>query len=156
MDFDRLLDVLRALHAEQVEYALVGGAAMNLHGLVRATLDIDLFVRPTADNVDRLRKALRRVWADASIDEITAADLAGEYAVVRYGPPGETLVIDLMSRVGEAFAFDDIEWEIREVEAVPARVATPRMLYRLKRDTVHPIDRADAMALKQKFNLPED
>jgi hypothetical protein len=33
------------------------------------------------------------------------------------------------------------------------RVATPRMLYRMKRHTVRPIDRADAEALREKFDL---
>jgi hypothetical protein len=43
-----------------------------------------------------------------------------------------------------------------DVEGVPARVATPGTLYRLKRDTVRPIDRANAAALKEKFGLTEE
>jgi len=156
VEFDKLLAVLRAFHDEAVEYVLVGGAALNLHGLVRATVDVDFFIRPDAANVERIRRALRRVWDDAEIDGIAAADLAGEYAVVRYGPPDETLVVDLIARVGEAFSFDDVQWSIMEVEGVPARVATPEMLYRLKRDTGRPIDRADAAALKEKFGLTEE
>jgi len=35
-------------------------------------------------------------------------------------------------------------------------VATPRTLYRLKRDTVRPIDRADAQALREMFDIDED
>jgi hypothetical protein len=47
MTLEELLNLLRALNEQSVEYALVGGAAMNLHGVVRATEDIDLFVRPS-------------------------------------------------------------------------------------------------------------
>ncbi len=36
------------------------------------------------------------------------------------------------------------------------QVATPRMLYRMKRDTVRPQDRVDAQVLKQRFDLKED
>ncbi len=97
MEFDKLLAVLRAFHAEAVEYVLVGGAALNLLGLVRATVDVDFFVRPDAANVERIRRALRRVWDDPEINGIVAEDLAGEYAVVRYGPPDETLVVDLIA-----------------------------------------------------------
>lgn len=53
VEFDRLLDLFRALEAEGAEYVLVGGVAMGLHGLVRATQDVDLFVRPEAGNVAR-------------------------------------------------------------------------------------------------------
>lgn len=35
-------------------------------------------------------------------------------------------------------------------------VVTPRMLYRMKKDTVRPQDRADAHALRLRFQLPED
>jgi hypothetical protein len=42
------------------------------------------------------------------------------------------------------------------IEGVPVRVATPATLYRMKKDTVRPIDRADAAALRDKFRLAED
>jgi hypothetical protein len=45
MDYDDLLLLLRALHGHDVEYVLVGGVAMNLHGIARSTEDVDLFVR---------------------------------------------------------------------------------------------------------------
>jgi hypothetical protein len=99
MDFERFLAVLRALEREGVDYA----TALGLHGIVRATEDIDLFVRPQADNVERLRRALRSVWDDPDVEQITAEDLAGQYPTIRYGPPGEAFVIDLLSRLGSAF-----------------------------------------------------
>jgi hypothetical protein len=106
VEFDKLLAVLRAFHDEAVEYVLVGGAALNLLGLVRTTVDADFFVRPDAVNVERIRRALRRVWDDPEIDRIAAADLAGEYAVVGYGPPDDTMVVGLIARVGDRFSFD--------------------------------------------------
>ena len=84
-----------------------------------------------------------------------AEDLAGEYAVVRYGTPDD-FVIDLTSRIGDAFRFGDVEWDTVVVAGVPARVATPRMLYRMKKDTVRPHDRADAAELKRKFGLEDE
>lgn len=151
----RLPELLTALEAEHVEYVLFGGQAVNLHGILRYTDDIDLFVAPTPENVARLRQALRRIWADPAIEEIRAEDLAGEYAVVRYGAPDD-FYIDLVSRLGEAYAFADIEWEWVERGGVRARLATPRMLFQMKKGTVRPIDRADAADLKAKFALEED
>ena len=46
--------VLRAFEAAGLEYVLIGATAMGFHGLVRATEDVDLFVRATADNIERL------------------------------------------------------------------------------------------------------
>jgi len=156
MDLDRILAFLRALGDEGVEYVLVGGAALNFHGLIRATEDVDIFVRAEPDNVARLRRALSSVWDDPEIQQIHAEDLAGSYPTIRYGPPGEDLVIDVIARLGSAFDFDDLQSQTLTIEGVPVHVATPATLYRMKRESIRPIDRADAAALKEKFGLEED
>jgi hypothetical protein len=151
--FDEALRVIASLNAAGVEYVVVGGVAVNLHGLVRATEDLDLFIRPDPANVERLRTALKTLWADPSIDEITAEDLCGEYPAVRYGPPVGDLYLDILTRLGEATAYADLEAEEKVVEGVAVRVATPRTLFRMKRGTVRPIDHADAAALRAAFDL---
>lgn len=153
MERDDLVRLFAALAAEDVAYVLVGGMAMNLHGVVRATEDVDLFVRPDAENVDRLRRALRHVYADPDVDGIRAEDLAGEYPVLRYVPPEDGPVLDLMARLGERFEFADLRAEVVELAGVPVRVATPATLYAMKRDTVRPIDRADAERLEAAFDV---
>jgi hypothetical protein len=155
MDFEKLLELLRALRRCGVEYVLVGGVALSVHGIVRATEDVDLFIRPEPGNIDRLRQALRSVWDDPEIDQITEGDLAGEYPTLRYVPPGGGPVVDLLARLGTEFHFEDLESELVTVEGVTVRVATPRTLYRMKKGTVRLIDRADAEALRQKFGLEE-
>ncbi|MBI2207538.1 MAG: nucleotidyl transferase AbiEii/AbiGii toxin family protein [Candidatus Rokubacteria bacterium] len=156
MDFEKFLDVLRALAREDVDYVLVGAVALSLHGIVRATEDVDLFIRAESENVERLKRALRAVWNDPDIAQITAGDLAGEYPTIRYGPPGEGFVIDLLARLGSAFTIDDLEVQTVVVEGVPVRLATPATLYRMKKDTIRPIDRADVAALREKFGIEED
>src|SRR5258706_87012 len=78
MDFERFLDLLKALKREGVDYVLVGGVAVNLHGIVRATEDVDPFIRPSEDNVERLKRALRSLWDDPEIAQISARDFAGQ------------------------------------------------------------------------------
>ena len=156
MDFDKVMQLLRELHEHEVDYVLVGGGALILHGIVRATTDVDLFVRPEAGNVERFRSALRAIWDDPAIAEITADDLAGEFPAVRYVPPDEKVPMDILSRLGTAFRFEDIESQVIEYEGVPVRIATPLMLYRMKKDTVRPQDRVDAGILREHFELEGD
>lgn len=150
---DDALRVIASLNDAGVDYVVVGGVAMNLHGLVRATEDLDVFVRPEASNVERLRQALRAVWDDPAIEEITAEDLCGDYPTVRYGPPAGAIYLDILTRLGEATRFSEIEVQEREVAGVSVRVASPRSLYRMKRGTVRAIDHADAAALRMAFGL---
>jgi len=156
VDFSKVIDVLRALGTEGVRYVLVGGVAVNLHGLGRTTQDLDLFLSPDVDNIEKLKAALRKVFSDPSIAEISAEDLAGAYPTVRYVPPDESFVIDLLARLGDAFRFEDLEAMDMDVEGVRVRVATPRTLYRMKKDTLRPVDRMDAVALRRKFHLAEE
>jgi hypothetical protein len=156
MDFDKVMQLLKALHEHEVEYVLVGGVALILHGLVRATKDVDLFVRPEAANVGRFRAALRELWNDEAITEITAEDLAGNFPAMRYVPPDEKVPMDILARLGEAFRFEDIESQVIAYKGTPVRIATPRMLYRMKKDTVRLQDRADAAVLREHFGLEED
>jgi hypothetical protein len=155
VQFDDVLAILAALQRENVDYVLVGGVAVGLHGFERATNDIDLFVRPTTDNVMRLRAALRRVFDDPSIEDIKAEDLAGEYPTIRYGPPDADFYVDILGRLGSAIAYDDLEAQDLDLAGVRVRLATPATLYRMKRDTVRPIDRIDAEVLRDAFDLKD-
>jgi hypothetical protein len=157
MDFDEAKRILAALEAQGVRYVLVGSMAMAAQGLIRATRDIDFFVAADEENVERLRRALKSVFADdPSIDEITSEDLGGSYPAVQYTPPHGLYSLDILARLGERFSFDDVESEVVTVAGITVHVATPRMLYRMKRDTIRPQDRVDAEALRQRFGLEED
>ena len=157
MDRDEIVRVLRAFEAAGLEYVLIGAAAMGFHGLIRATEDIDLVIRATPENVERLRMAFRQAYADdPHIEEIRDDDLLGDYPAVRYYPPTGDLFFDVLTRLGDAAAFDTVEAEIKEVEGTKVSVATPRALYRLKKATVRPLDHQDAAALRERFDLSDD
>ncbi|MFL6199688.1 MAG: nucleotidyl transferase AbiEii/AbiGii toxin family protein [Thermoanaerobaculia bacterium] len=155
MELDEVMKVLAAFEQERVDYILVGGVAVNFHGLIRATEDLDVFVRPTAENVARLRAALKSVYDDPSIDEISEEDLAGDYPAVRYYPPSGDLFLDIVARLGEFARYEDLEVQEIDHGGIKVRVATPRTLYWLKKGTVRDIDRFDAEALRQKFGLED-
>lgn len=152
-----MLRVLEALEAESVEYVLIGAAAMGVHGVVRATEDMDLFIRAIPENIERLRRALHVAYGeDPSIDEISATDLLGDYPAVRYYPPTGDLYLDIMTRLGTAASYDTVEADTKLVAGVRVRVATPKALYDLKKGTVRPIDHQDAAMLRQAFDITDE
>jgi hypothetical protein len=157
MDFEEAKRILAALEREEVQYVLVGSLAMAAQGLIRATRDMNLFVSPDPENIARHRRALKTLFAgDPNVDQITADDLGGSYPAVEYIPPHGLYSLDILARLGETFRFEDVEAEELILEGVRIRVATPRALYRMKKETVRPQDRIDAEAIRDRFDLPED
>jgi len=156
MTFEEAMGILEALEYEGVDYVLVGSMAMAVQGIVRATRDIDIFVSPAAENVERLKEALHSLYDDPSIDEISAEDLGGDFPAIQYTPPHGRFWLDILARLGDAFRYDDLDWETLDIEGITVRVATPRMLHRMKKDTVRPQDRADAARIREVFELDRE
>jgi predicted nucleotidyltransferase len=141
------------LENEGVEYILIGGFAIILYGLPRLTQDVDLFIRNDEDNVQRLKKALYNVFQDTTINEITVEELQ-QYPVIRYGSP-DGFCIDLIVKIGEAFTYADMNYEVLEVEGHKIKIATVETLVRLKEGTIRPIDKSDVLFLKELMQRRE-
>lgn len=157
IDLEEAKRILTAFEREGVEYVMVGSMAMAAQGLVRATRDVDFFVAATAANVEHLRRALKHLYnEDPNVDQITAEDLAGDYPAIQYVPPEAPYSLDLLARLGEAFRYETIECEELILDGIRVRVATPAMLYRMKKDTVRPQDRLDAEQLRNLFKLEDE
>ena len=107
---EKQISLLAAFAADGVEYAVVGGVAVNMHGYVRATLDLDLFIRPTEDNARAAFRAL--VSLGVPLGGMEPNDLLQEDDNLRFGPEEDH--IDVLSSIGE-MPFDQV-WRNR-VEA---------------------------------------
>ena len=59
-------DLLAEFNAQRVEYLIVGAHALAAHGHVRATKDMDVWVRPDAENAQRVIRALKMFGAPFS------------------------------------------------------------------------------------------
>lgn len=156
MTLDQTTRVLEALERHGVRYAVFGAVALNIYGLVRATEDLDIFVAPEPENVGALKAALMEVFGDPSVEEISAEELAGDYPAVQYNPPEGGFHVDIVTRLGEAFRFEDLEVERVESGGRMIPVVTPRMLYRMKKDTVRGKDRLDAQLIQERFGFREE
>ena len=61
------LDLFRTLQEERVDYVVVGGLAVNLHGVERATMDVDLVLAMDEGNLRRFLNAARRLELKPSL-----------------------------------------------------------------------------------------
>ena len=94
-------DLLAEFNAHHVEYIVVGAHAVAAHGHVRATKDLDLWVRPTNDNARRVLKAIMSFGAP--LHDLTEDDLAQPGMVFQIGVP--PLRIDVITAIdGVEFA----------------------------------------------------
>lgn len=145
--FDKFWEVIDALEKESVDYILIGGFAMVLYGMPRATQDLDIFIQNREENVEKLRTALFQLFRDKSAFEITQFEL-NEYSVVRYGTGGG-FYIDILSKLEDAFTFDDLNFEETEIDGHTVKIATIETLYKLKEKTLRAIDKTDMFFLEQ-------
>lgn len=131
--------------------AFVGAHALAVHGVPRATGDLEIWIDRTQANVARVWHALRVFGAPTDALEVTAEDLARPDTVVQLGLPPRR--IDLLSSV-TGLDFDEA-WTTRVTHdvggcAVPflgrvALIANKRAAGRLK-------DLADLEALREDWH----
>ena len=76
-------ELLLAFNAHNVEYLIVGAHALAAHGHVRATKDLDLWVRPEQSNAQRVLQALSDFGAP--LGELTVDDLSRRETVFQIG-----------------------------------------------------------------------
>jgi len=148
--FQEFIKVLKAFDEQKVDYILIGGVAVILYGGERLTRDVDIFVKMDPENIKKLKKALHSVFNDPSIDEITLSELH-DYPVIRYGTPNG-FYIDILTRLGKAVSYEDLEYEIIDYQGVKIKIGTPETLYNLKKNTVRQRDKMDAIFLKELIN----
>ena len=87
--------MLRVLSGASAEFLVVGAHAVAAHGFVRATKDIDIWIRPTAENADRVWHAL--VEFGAPLDQIEPRDLTVPGNVFQIGI--DPIRIDILTTV---------------------------------------------------------
>ncbi len=131
-----------------VEFVIIGAYALAFHGAPRASGDIDVFVRPSADNARRVFEALSRFGAPLASAGITQADLAQPGTVYQIGLPPRR--IDVMTEIS-GVTFDEV-WGSRvsaEVEGRTVGFIGREALLRNKEATGRLKDLADADRLRR-------
>jgi len=152
---EKIVRLLEAFNRHGVRYVIIGGWAVILHGFVRTTMDIDLMVEPSPENLERILKALREFSKDESLEELKTLDLTG-YGVVRVAPEDFDIFIDLVWKIGPVDFYTAISnAEDAEMNGITVKVAGIDTLIEMKR-TVRPKDQMDLAFLMQKKKLLEE
>ncbi|HJT24993.1 MAG TPA: DUF6036 family nucleotidyltransferase [bacterium] len=142
-------EMLSALSGGKVEYLIVGAYALAGHGLVRATGDIDIFVRPDMENSKKVYDALRHFGAPLS--EIQADTFSQPDIIFQMGvPPRRIDVITSITGVSFQDAWD--HRQIRHVEDMDLPVLSIDDLILNKTATGRPKDLVDLEWLKKRKN----
>ena len=101
------ISLLAAFAVARVEFVIVGGVAVNLHGYLRATHDLDIFIRPTLENARAAFDALMKL--EVPLDGLEPADLLSDDDNLRFGPQDDH--IDILPSIGD-MPFD-VVWSNR-------------------------------------------
>lgn len=140
-------DLLAEFNVQGVEYLVVGAHALAAHGHVRATKDLDVWVRPDPRNARRVLKALKEFGTP--LHDLSETDLAKEGTVFQIGVP--PLRIDLITAI-DGVGFDEAWSERLQTRFAdqPTAVLSRDHLIRNKRAAGRTQDLADVEWLESK------
>lgn len=133
MENDDFKEMLSALRDAEAEFLVVGAHALAAQGFVRATGDLDIWVRPTPDNARRVAKAFEAFGgAPLSVFGVSEEDLASPGVGIAIG--AEPVRIDLHTNIaGLDYADADADAMRTTLFAIPVRVLSHRALIAAKR-----------------------
>ena len=161
------LDLFRALEQEKVRYLLVGGLALNVHGVERATMDVDLMLGLDAENLQAFLRVAERLKL-LPVLPVPLADFADPekrqnwirekhlLAFALRSPDAAAPTLDILVQPKVEFS---AAWDRRIEKKLPETtlcLATIDDLIALKTDTGRQSDASDVEALLRLKTLKLD
>jgi hypothetical protein len=148
-----LREFVELLNANKAEYLVVGAFAMAFYGVIRYTGDLDIFVRPTAENAERILRALSQ-FGFGSLG-IETRDLQSPDNVIQLGVTPNR--IDLLTSLS-GVTFDEA-WTTRthaNWDGVATHFIGVAVLIRNKEHTGRTRDLGDAEELRKRLRNPTE
>lgn len=152
--------IFAALNDARVDYVVVGGLAVILHGYLRATADLDLAIGLSPDNAGRGMRALASIGLqprlpvamDDFADEATRLDwLSNRNMVVfpLWDPANPLRSVDVF--IDEPIGFGDLlaDAVAKDLDGIEVRIASIPHLIEMKRRSGRPRDLEDIDRLQQ-------
>jgi len=139
------LDMLKCLNKAGVDYIMVGGWAVNLHGYVRATIDLDIWILADHENARKVYAALGDFGAP--LGDVRPEDFATDGTIFQIGvAPCRIDVINQIDGVSYADASPRAIEKI--IDGIPVRIISKEDLIANKRASGRTKDLADAEILE--------
>lgn len=139
-------DLLALFKKHRVQFALCGGFAVAFYGFIRATMDMDLLVYPSAENADRLMQALEEFGFGNTGLSCDVFKKPGTVVTLGAQPNQIDLLTSMSSETAETI-FEDIQtvqlWDM----AIP--VVSRRSLMQAKAESKRAKDRIDLEELQR-------
>ncbi len=138
--------LLVALARSGVDFAVVGGVAISLNGLVRATDDVDIIVSPAPENLRKLIECLKQ-WGEGWARELKPEDFSSEPGAVRLV---EDFALDMFVAMREK-TLADFHPRLRHLETSGVRIPylSPEDLIFLKDGSWRDKDKLDVQAMRE-------
>jgi predicted nucleotidyltransferase len=119
---DDHIEIIRLLIKHKADFILIGGYAVIFHGYTRTTGDMDLWLKPTNENKDRLVLALQEAgFEDEDLETLKSLDFT-ERLVFSIGT--EPQKIDFLTKINQV-TFEEAnktkvfaEWEDLEIPVI--------------------------------------
>ena len=73
--------LLKSLKEQKVKFVIIGATAFPVHGYSRATLDIDIFIKPERSNAEKTWVALKKFGYD--VRDVTVDELLTKKILIR-------------------------------------------------------------------------
>ena len=139
------LDMLKCLNKAGADYIMVGGWAVNLHGYVRATIDLDIWILADLENARKVYAALGEFGA--SLTGVSPDDFAADGTIFQIGVA--PCRIDVINKIdGVKYAEASLRAIEKTIEGVPVRIISREDLIANKRASGRTKDLADAEILE--------
>jgi hypothetical protein len=142
----RFEKLLVALAGAGVDYALVGGLAVILNGYPRVTVDVDILVNDSPENLHKLLDCLSR-WGEGWARELKVEDFVPEEGSIRVM---EDFDLDIFTRMAGK-SLDYFRPRLRHLDAGEVRIPylAPQDLILLKEGSWREKDQLDVAALRR-------
>ena len=139
------LDMFKCLNKAGVDYIMVGGWAVNLHGYVRATIDLDIWILADQENARKVYAALGEFGAPLA--GVSPGDFAAVGTIFQIGVA--PCRIDVINKIdGVKYAEASPRAIEKTIEGAPVRILSLEDLIANKRASGRTKDLADAEILE--------
>lgn len=92
------IEILKSLNQSKVEYVLIGGLAVSYHGYSRYTGDMDLWINPDGENIERLYDSLLEIgYPEDIVNQIRKERQIDDPTPIKLNDDNNRLKVDLMT-----------------------------------------------------------